>query len=68
MPKKQKQLPPELGDYVRLRNRESTGYLIWMNNDEIKKRWAMVWWDGLDGKYDREHPKYVGYVELEKMK
>ena len=57
----------EIGNRVRLRGREVEGYLIWMNDLEIKKRWAMVWWDGMEGAFDKDHPKYCGYVELEKV-
>ncbi len=60
---KKKNITLEIGDRVRLRNREPEGYLVWMTDDEIKKRWVRVWWDGLCGGYDREHTKYVGYVD-----
>lgn len=69
MPKKQKQTLPEIDDKVCLRGRNVTGILKWYSKDDIKNRWAFVQWDDIPfGCFDKNHPKYVGYVELEKMK
>ena len=67
---------PELGDRVKLRGRDAEGYLIWVNDFEIKKRWACVWWDDFnmrsaDWDWNKgpwaPNFKICGYVEIEKI-
>lgn len=41
MAKKQRPPPCEAGDYVHLRGRRPTGYLMHVN----ERGWAFVWWD-----------------------